>query len=80
MASKTASQARAELYRLIDEVAESHEPVLITGKRNNGILIAEDDWNAVQETLHLTTIPGMRESIKKGLKTPLHKCAKKLPW
>lgn len=80
MSSKTASQARTELYRLIDEVSESHEPVLITGKRNNGVLVSEGDWKAIQETLYLTSIPGMRESIKEGLKTPLKNCSKKLVW
>jgi antitoxin YefM len=80
MSSRTASQARVELYRLLDEVAESHEPILITGKRSNGILISEEDWKSVKETLYLTSIPKMRESIKKGLKTPLSKCSKKLKW
>lgn len=80
MSSRTASEARAQLYRLIDEVAESHEPVLITGKRNNGVLVAEEDWQSIQETLYLTSIPGMRKSIQKGLKTPLKNCVKKLDW
>ena len=80
MHSKTASQARSDIYRLIDEIALSHEPVLITGKRNNGVLISEDDWNALQETLHLMATPGMRESIMKGLKTPVSQCTKKLKW
>lgn len=80
MTSRTASQARAELYGLIDEVAESHRPVLITGKRTNGVLVSEEDWNAIQETLYLTAIPGMRESIIEGMKTPLKKCRRKLDW
>lgn len=80
MSSRTASQARTELYNLLDEVAESHAPVLITGKRNNGVLIGEEDWKSIQETLYFTSIPGMRESIVKGLKTPVRKCATKLPW
>lgn len=80
MSSRTASEARAQLYRLIDEVAESHEPVLITGKRNSGVLVAEEDWQSIQETLYLTSIPGMRKSIQKGLKTPLKNCVKKLDW
>lgn len=80
MGSRTASQARTELYNLLDEVAESHAPVLITGKRHNGILISEEDWQSIQETLYLTSIPGMRESVVKGLKTPVRKCAAKLPW
>lgn len=80
MSSRTASEARAQLYRLIDEVAESHEPVLITGKRNSGVLVTEEDWQSIQETLYLTSIPGMRKSIQKGLKTPLKNCVKKLDW
>jgi antitoxin YefM len=75
-----ASEARAGLYALLDETAQSHEPVLITGKRSNGVLVAEEDWRAIQETLYLLSIPGMRESIRRGLKTPLTKCVKKLPW
>lgn len=80
MSSRTASQARIELYHLLDEVAESHQPVLITGKRNNGVLLSEEDWKSIQETLYLTSMPGMRESIKKGLKTPLNQCSKKPNW
>jgi len=75
-----ASEARARLYRLIDEAALSHEPVLISGKRGNAVLLSEDDWRSIQETLYLLAIPGMRESIVKGLKTPVAKCAKKLNW
>ncbi len=75
-----ASTARAKLYRLIDEAALSHEPVLISGKRRNAVLLSEEDWRAVQETLFLLSIPGMRESIVEGLKTPISKCAKKIAW
>jgi len=80
MGTRTASQARIELYRLLDEVSESHEPVLITGRRHNGILISEDDWNSIEETLFLTSIPGMRESIIEGLKMPVGRCSRKLKW
>lgn len=69
-----ASDARTKLYRLIDEAAASHEPYLITGKRNSAVLISEDDWRAVQETLYLLSIPGMRESIKDGMETSLDDC------
>jgi len=68
------------LYRLIDELAESHEPVHITGKRASAVLLAEEDWRSVQETLYLVSIPGMRESIRKGLKTPVEKCSKEPGW
>ena len=80
MTTMTASQARSSLYKLLDKAAQSHEPIQITGKRNNAVLIAEDDWRAVKETLYLLSIPGMRESIRKGLKTPLKKCGKELKW
>lgn len=76
----TASKARANLYRLIDEVADSHEPISITGKRANAVLIAESDWNAIQETLYLLSVPGMRESIKEGMTTPVKKLSQKLNW
>ncbi len=80
MTTLTASVARASLYKLLDETAESHQPVQIMGKRNNGVLISHDDWRAIQETLYLVSIPGMRESIQKGLKTPVTKLSKKLNW
>ncbi len=76
MTTLTASQARAKLYKLLDEAASSHHPILITGKRANAVLVAEEDWRAIQETLYLVSIPGMRESSRKGLKTPVKKCSK----
>jgi len=75
-----ATEARANLYNLIDETAESHQPIVITGKRNNAVLIAESDWNAINETLFLVSIPGMRESIKEGLETDISDCSKDLDW
>ncbi len=75
-----ASAARASLYRLLDQAAETHEPVHITGKRHSGVLISAEDWSALQETLYLLSVPGMRKSIRKGLKTPVRRLAKKLPW
>ena len=80
MPTVTATEARAKLYRLIDQAASSHEPIVITGKRANAVLISEDDWRAVQETLYLLSIPGMRESIREGLETPLEECAEDLDW
>lgn len=80
MTSLTATQARVKLYKLLDIAAASHEPIQITGKRANGILISEEDWRAIQETLYLLSIPGMRESIRNGLKEPVKKCSKKLKW
>jgi antitoxin YefM len=76
----TATEARRRLYSLVDDVAESHEPVHISGKRNSAVLLSADDWRAIQETIYLTGIPGMRDSIRKGLKTPVAKCSEKLKW
>jgi antitoxin YefM len=80
MTNFTASEARASLYRLIDQAAESHQPILISGKRSNAVLISAEDWQAIQETLYLLSVPGMRESIKQGRKEPLSKSAKRLDW
>lgn len=80
MMTLTVSQARAKLYKLLDKAAASHEPIQITGKRNNAVLIAEEDWRAIKETLYLLSIPKMRESIRKGLKAPLKECSKELKW
>ena len=80
MNSITATEARKQLYTLIDNIAESHHPIQITGKRSSAILISEEDWRAIQETLFLQSIPGMRASIKKGLKTPVDKCSTEPGW
>ena len=80
MTKITASEARAGLYRLIDQVAESHKPVTISGKRANAVLIAEEDWSAIQETLYLMAVPGMRESIKDAMAEPLAKSKRVLKW
>lgn len=80
MTTITASEARAKLYRLIDDAALSHEPILITGKRTNAVLLSEEDWSSIQETLFLLSVPGMRESIVEGLQTPPDECSKELDW
>ncbi|MGZ5009015.1 MAG: type II toxin-antitoxin system Phd/YefM family antitoxin [Methylobacter sp.] len=80
MQTLSASEARANLYRLIDDAATSHEPVVITGKRNNAVLVSEEDWSAIQETLYLLSIPGMRESIREGMNAPVSECGKELDW
>lgn len=80
MATISASDARAKLYRLIDEATASHQPVLITGKRHNAVLVSEEDWSAIQETLFLLSVPGMRESIKQGMGTPVEACSPDLDW
>jgi len=76
----TANEARANLYHLIDEVAESHVPIRITGKHNSAILISEDDWAAVQETVNLLSMPGMRESIEEGMESPVQECVTEPDW
>ena len=80
MVTLTVSAARAKLYNLLDKTAASHQPIQITGKRSNAILVSEEDWRAIQETLYLLSIPGMRRSIQKGMKTPIEKCVKELKW
>jgi antitoxin YefM len=75
-----ATEARAKLYSLIDETADSHQPVIITGKRGNAVLVSEEDWNAISETLYLLSVPGMRESIKEGMEQDLSECSKELDW
>ncbi len=80
MTTLNATEARSKLYKLIDEAAQSHSPVVITGKRGNAVLIAEEDWNAINETLYLLSVPGMRESIREGMESSLENCEKELDW
>jgi antitoxin YefM len=80
MTTITATEARKQLYKLVDDVSDTHEPVQITGKRGNAVLVGEDDWRAVQETLFLVSIPGMRESIIEGMKTPPEELDSELRW
>ena len=80
MLTLTASEARANLYRLIDEAAESHQPIVISGKRSSAVLLSAEDWSAIQETLYLLAVPGMRESIKAGMAESLAQAAKELEW
>ena len=80
MTTLNATEARSKLYSLIDETAMSHQPIVIKGKRSNAILISEEDWNAINETLYLISIPGMRESIVEGMQTGMDKCDKDLDW
>ena len=75
-----ATEARSKLYSLIDETAETHQPIVITGKRGNAVLLSEADWNAISETLHLMSVPGMSESIKEGMNTPVSECSEELDW
>lgn len=80
MRTLTASEARANLYRLMDQAAESHQPITIAGKRHDAVLLAAEDWQAIQETLHLLSVQGMRESIKEGMAQTPETCAKELDW
>lgn len=80
MRSIPVTQARARLYQLLDEAADSHEPIQIAGKRSNAVLVTEEDWRSIQETLYLLSTPGMRDSIRKGTTEPLGKTSTKPGW
>jgi len=80
MTTVNVTEARANLYTLIDDTAVNHEPVVITGKRGNAVLLAEDDWNAINETLHLLSVPGMRELILEGMQESIDSAAAELNW
>ncbi len=80
MTTLSATEARKCLYSLVDDVAESHDPIQIVGKRHSAFLVSEDDWRAIQETLYLTAIPGVRESIQDGIKSPIEECSETLEW
>lgn len=74
------TEARSKLYGLIDETTVSHQPIIITGKRGNAVLVSEDDWNSINETLYLLSVPGLRDSIQKGMKQPISECETELDW
>jgi antitoxin YefM len=78
--SISVTEARKQLYKLLDDVAQSHEPIQIMGKRGSAVLVSEDDWRAVQETLYLVSLPGMRESILEGMATPVDELEGTLDW
>ena len=80
MTTVNVTEARANLYKLIDDATVSHEPVVITGKRGNAVLLSEDDWNAINETLYLLSVPGMRESIVEGMQENLDVTSTELEW
>ena len=80
MTTLNTTEARSRLYSLIDETINTHQPVLITGKRGNAVLVSEEDWNAISETLHLLSVPGMRESIKEGLNQDLSESSREIDW
>ena len=74
------SEARTNLYKLVEQASVDHEPVKITSKHGNAVMISEDDWLAVEETLYLLSVPGMRESIVKGMQTPVKNCVPGVDW
>jgi prevent-host-death family protein len=80
MTTITVTEARKNMYRLLDQLQDSHEPVHITGKRNSGVLVSEEDWRAIMETIYLHSVPGMAESVIKGMKTPVDKCSEDPGW
>lgn len=80
MTTLTVSEARANLYRLMDQTAESHQPIHIAGKRTSAVLLSAEDWQSIQETLYLLSVPGMRESIKEGMAEPLSESATEINW
>jgi len=80
MTMLTATEACSKLHTLIDEASNTHRQIVITGKRSNAVLVGEDDWNAISETLHLLSVPGMSASIKEGMNEPVSECSKELDW
>lgn len=80
MKTITATEARKRLYKLLDEVAVTSEPVQITGRRVNAVLVSEGDWRAIEETIYLASIPGMTTSIREGMETPVEECVEELDW
>jgi antitoxin YefM len=80
MSTLPINEAQKTLPDLIDSVSQSHQPILITGESSNAVLLSESDWSAIQETLYLVSVPGMRESIKEGLATPIDECDRELVW
>lgn len=74
------TEARKIIYKLVEQINKTHKPIQITGKKNNAVLVSEDDWNNIQETLYLTSIPGMRESIVEGMNTPISETSRDLDW
>jgi len=76
----TVSQARTNIYKIMDETAQTHQPIMITGKRNNVVMLSEEDWNAIEETLYLNSIPGMASSIKEAMDAPDSEFIEDIEW
>ena len=80
MKTITDVQAQADLARVLEQAVASHEPIQITGRNASVVLIAEEDWRSIEETLYLLSVPGMRESVQEGMRTPVEECSTELPW
>ncbi len=80
MTAVSSDKARENLPALIAQVSLSHEPVEILGEAGAAVLVSEEDWRSIQETLHLVSIPGMRESIREGMATPIDECSEETGW
>ncbi len=76
----TVSQARTNIYKIMDETAQTHQPIMITGKRNNVVMISEEDWNAIEETLYLNSVAGMADSIKEAMDAPDSEFSENIEW
>jgi prevent-host-death family protein len=76
----SASQVRADIYNIMDETAQTHEPVLITGKRNNVVMLSQEDWNAIEETFYLNSIPKMAVSIQEAMKASDEEFSESIEW
>ena len=76
----TVSQARTNIYKIMDETAQTHQPIMITGKRNNVVMLSEENWNAIEETLFLNSIPGMATSIKEAMDAPNSEFSENIEW
>jgi len=74
------SQVRADIYNVMDETAQTHEPILITGKRNNVVMLSQEDWNAIEETLYLNAIPNMTNSIQDSMNAPDSEFSETIEW
>jgi len=80
MSAVSATSARSNLYRLIDQVNEESQPLTITGQRGNAVLIGEADWQAIQETLFLGSVPGFAESIRQARTEGIEAASAELDW
>ena len=80
MKTLSVNEAREKLPELVEDVLLNHEPMLISGINKNAVLVAEIDWQAMNETLHLLSVPGMRDAIQTGLSEKLESTSKQLTW